>query len=213
MDIYYVEVSGIPKECVHAGLRKFEQYSNIETYDLFLTTNGRLTDSLTKRVNLNDEYLAMEFIEYWRPRLIARQYGNIRIELKTETANAWQEKGVYKHKEKVESLLKNDAHKNISKKRVPINNGNIVIRVTHKDNEEKEQKGFVRGLTNAGIVTITPALHNARRYKSESHCEKILSRLSDGYDFRPSMLFLSSDEIEDVIEEKSIEQDFVFYRI
>jgi len=75
MKCFFIEVMNIPKEKLHAGLRSYQEYEEPDTYNLFLSIKGRLSNNSSNRANLDTLDLAERFLEYWKPRLEARSWG------------------------------------------------------------------------------------------------------------------------------------------
>ena len=210
MDIYFIKVSGVPSERVHAGLRKYH-WEEPETYTLFLTVQGRLTDSNTKRANINNVVLAEQFYDYWEPRLRGRKYGNIIIELASETANKWQEKTVDKTSERITELLENGAGKNNPSKSQKYD-GKLIIKLNFKESDGAPAAGFLSAYRNDGIVSISSHISGARRYKSLPHCRKLISELESHVNLEAEIKSLSDKDVGIIEGHKEERWDFVFGR-
>jgi len=210
MKCFFIEVMNIPKEKLHPGLRTYQGYEEPDTYNLFLSTKGRLSNSPNKRANLESLDLAESFLEYWKPRLEKRDWGNFNCSIRQEIADKWRERQIpVSSTETVEFL---NAHANSPIKKASKADKNLVILIDGVEFESIPLKqGYWSRHKKHGWI-ITSNIAHAQRYTSKAHClniiKKSLSPSSTKY--RAKVHELTPEERSLIKDQKEEHWDSVF---
>ena len=212
MDVYFIEVSGIPKERLHAGLRKYDSLCEPDSYSLFLTIGGRFTDSSIKRFNIDDRDTAEKLIEYWTPRLRNRKYGDVSIKLNTERANAWQRRKIPEMRDKAKVFLDKNILNSVPKKTDISDRRLIIILSNIKTEDSAFSTGYLCKFSNDGTFVFSSDIARAGRYKDSSYCLRIINKIESTLDINASVKTLTDSDIETIDGLKSERWDFVMGR-
>jgi len=202
----------IPKEKLHAGLRSYQEYEEPDTYNLFLSIKGRLSNNSSNRANLDTLDLAERFLEYWKPRLEARNWGDFSCLIREEKADKWKERQIpVSSSETVEFLNKHTGNpiKKASKK-----DKNLVILIDGVKFDSLPLKQGYWSRDKKFGWGITSNIVHAQRYTSEAHCLNIIKKSlsSAETDYRAEVHELTLEERSLIKREKDEHWDSIFCR-
>jgi len=212
MDCYFIEITNIPKDKIHAGLRSFRGFDEPETYTLFLSTTGRLSNKPSKRANLDTLNLAETFLEFWQPRLETRGWGDFQCYIRKEKADKWREKQLPISSVSTRTFL-NEHADNTIKESSKIQ-GKLIIAVDGVSSGSFSNKeGYWSRHKKLGWG-IASNMAGAKRYKSATSCLKIIKQHLSGPNtkFRARIHELTLEEIRLIQKQKNEHWDFVFCR-
>lgn len=208
MDVYFIVISDIPKDKVHPSFRYMEEYEEPETYSLFLSIRGRLTNKHSNRANLDSYELATKLLEYWEPRLATRGWGNYQSAIRCEKADKWREKKVSKNVEETLAFL--EEHQDSVVRKQSKSQGNMVIFVQGiKPDNAPFKEGYWSRHKKHGWVVSSDITH-AQRYKTRTYCQTIIANKFSGSKFSVSIKTLSQEELTYIETQKKQHWDSVF---
>jgi hypothetical protein len=212
MDCYFIEISGIPKECVHPGFRSFESFYEPDTYTLFLSVNGRLTNRHCKRANLKSQELAEALLEYWEPRLSTRGWGSFSSNVRRERADRWREKLIPKSSSEAMDFLNSHANSPIRTQSKDIGSFVIVVEGIRTNSFSYELGYWSRDKKHGWV--ISSSLAHAQRYKSHSYCTKVINeRLARSNSKNKARVHkLTAEELIQIKDDKEEHWNHVFCR-
>ena len=170
MNVYYIEVSGIPKESLLPALRWMDPYSEPDKYTLNLSITGRLTSKPTKRANLDSYKLAEELLEYWEPRLRTRGWGNISVTVQSEVGNKWLERKVPEHSELARQYLGDHADTKVRVRSKEKGNLIIAVRGYQAALGLQSDNLYLSKFTKEGSWIVSTNISSARRYTDRRRC-------------------------------------------
>jgi len=202
----------IPKDKLHAGLRSYQGYEEPDTYNLFLSTKGRLSNSPNKRANLETLDLAESLLEYWQPRLEERDWGDFDCCIREEKADKWRERQIPVSSAKTVEFL--NTHVDSQIKKASKKDKNLVILIDGVEFESLSLKqGYWSKHKKSGWI-ITSNIVHAQRYTSKAHCLNIIKKSlsSAKTDYRAEVHELTLEERNLIKNQKEEHWDFVFCR-